>query len=138
VPFDIVVFQIPSPGGIAARGCMPLETLDYSWWPRSTYLAVQEATTQRYRSSWRVVATNPYGTWPSDYDLPADCRGWVNSIFVTGAGWASVYWNTVTNQLRTTPVAGHAYNDTIARSCAQHSVNTLFPAGDMSMLSITY
>jgi hypothetical protein len=38
--------------------------------------------------------------------------------------------------MRTYAQPGHAYDANIAKTCAQHAVNTLFPAGDLTTLQI--
>ena len=128
-PYDIVVFQVPAAGQTVTMECLPSVTLDTSHWTISPDLQVHTATTKAYDVTWTVDS--------HDYNYTPDCNGWVGDVFISGANeWATVEWNTITNELRTSAVSGQAYSPTIARDCAQWAVNTTFPAGDMGLLTV--
>jgi hypothetical protein len=128
-PFDILVFQLPGPGGTAVRGCLPDIALNTATWPHIANLAIHQATTKVYHVTWAVGG--------KDYNFAPDCNGWVGDVFIApGDQWATVRWNTITHQLETYQVSGHAYDANIARAAAGWAVQSLFPAGDMGLLAI--
>jgi hypothetical protein len=128
-PFDILVFQLPPPGGTAAHGCLPDIPLSTRTWPTISNLTIHVATTKAYHVTWAVG--------PVDHNYTPDCDGWVADVFISSAGsWATVRWNTITHRLQTLAVAGHPYDANIATSAAAWAVQTIFPAGDMGLLSI--
>jgi hypothetical protein len=126
-PFDIVAFQVPAPGQTATQQCLPDLTLDRSHWNVSPNLAIHTTTTKAYDATWTV---NNH-----EYQYTPDCNGWIGDVFFNSdQSWATVQWNTITNQLITHSVSGHPYSDAVARSATRWAVSTLFPPGDMGLL----
>ena len=125
-PFDIAVFRIPAPGNTAQHECLPDVTLNRAAWHPSPNLVVHKATTKDYHTTWTV---NQH-----QYRFTPDCDGWISDVFIAPGGfWATVRWNTITNQLETYPVSGQTYN---GMAGAMYAVQTLFPPGDLGLLTI--
>jgi hypothetical protein len=128
-PFYISVFTLPAPGQTATPGCLPDVALNTANWSSHPDLVIHTMTTAAYDATWTVDN--------HDYQYTPDCNGWVGDDFIsTGNEWAYVQWNVITNELRTSVATGHPYNDTIAKSCADYAVQTLYPPGDLNMLTI--
>ena len=125
-PFDIAAFRVPGPGGVAEHECLPDLALNRAAWQASPNLVVHTATTKDYFATWTV---NQH-----DYHFTPDCDGWVSDVFIaSGGATATVRWNMITNQLETFPVSKQPYDGTAA---ATHAIQTLFPPGDLGLLTI--
>jgi hypothetical protein len=125
-PFDIAVFRVPAPGGVAEHECLPEVALNQAAWQTSPNLVVHTATTRDYHATWTV---NQH-----DYRFTPDCDGWISDVFIApGGAYATVRWNMITNQLETYPVSGQVYDGTAG---ATYAVQTLFPPGDLGLLAI--
>jgi hypothetical protein len=128
-PFDIVVFKVPAPGRTAQKQCLPDMPLDTAHWTVSSNLVIHTMTTKIYDATWTL---NNH-----EYKYTPDCNGWVTDSFTaTDGSTAIVSWNTITNQLKTSAASGHPYNATVAKAAAQYAVQTLFPPGDLGLLTI--
>ena len=125
-PYDVAPFEIPASGKTATIDCLPSIALNTAPWTLSPNLQIRTATTLAYDLTWTV--NNHL------YNYTPDCQGWVTDVFIANDGsWANVGWNTITHALRTSAVSGHTYS---ATADAQYAVQTLYPGGDLNLLTI--
>jgi hypothetical protein len=108
--------------------CIPTTPLNTSSWTLSPNLVINIATTTHYKCEW-LVNNHTY-----DY---ATCDGWISDVFIAGNGSSAIVgWNLVTNAMYTKQWGSNPYSPSIAMDAAKWAVQTIFPGGNLSNLTI--